>query len=396
MKRRRITSPRSATLFTSRSAMLRRWSRRQCRFPPIPKPEQPSRRRSRRLGNDRCSPVKTAAAPTSRLRCRRSPRTPPGRCRSRRSRPPQSSTHRKTRRRRPRRRSAGAAARRRRSLRLPWPIRLPPTRTCLPIRSSQPQASRRPGRCCRRAAAAGPSAAATRSTPASRCRSTSRTPTSKTSCAPSSSSPVSTSPSTLRSPARSPSISSMCRGTRRSRSSSARTASRTCSRGTSCASARRRDWPMRRRPTAAWPKQKRLNVPLQTVGFKLSYARATDVSALLKEMASPRARIIVDAADEPAHHQRDPDYLQTMRNLIESVDVPTRQVVIEARIVETTKVFIQQYGFNWGFRGDDGSVARDGHGAGLPQPRRHRRRSVRVRAGQPGDLVLSAERAGDI
>jgi type IV pilus secretin PilQ/predicted competence protein len=114
--------------------------------------------------------------------------------------------------------------------------------------------------------------------------------------------------------------------------------------------------------------QERLNVPLSTVGFKLSYARATDVSILLKEMASPRARIIVDQRTNQLIISEIPGYLQTMRNLIDSVDVPTRQVVIEARIVETTKLFIQQYGFNWGFKGTmDPSL---GTGTGLVFPNR--------------------------
>jgi len=114
--------------------------------------------------------------------------------------------------------------------------------------------------------------------------------------------------------------------------------------------------------------QERLNVPLSTVGFKLSYARAQDVSVLLKEMASPRARIIVDARTNQLIISEIPTYLQTMRNLIESVDVPTRQVIIEARIVETTKLFIQQYGFNWGFRGTMNPSA--GTGTGLVFPNR--------------------------
>ncbi len=114
--------------------------------------------------------------------------------------------------------------------------------------------------------------------------------------------------------------------------------------------------------------QQRLNVPLETVGFKLSYARATDVSALLREMASPRARIIVDQRTNQLIISEIPLYLQTMRNLIQSVDVPTRQVVIEARIVETTKTFAQQYGFQWGFHSSmDPSL---GTGTGLVFPNR--------------------------
>jgi type IV pilus assembly protein PilQ len=114
--------------------------------------------------------------------------------------------------------------------------------------------------------------------------------------------------------------------------------------------------------------QERLNVPLSTVGFKLSYARATDVAVLLREMASPRARIIVDQRTNQLVISEIPAYLQTMRNLIDSVDVPTRQVVIEARIVETTKLFTQQYGFTWGFHGSmDPSL---GTGTGLVFPNR--------------------------
>jgi type IV pilus secretin PilQ/predicted competence protein len=114
--------------------------------------------------------------------------------------------------------------------------------------------------------------------------------------------------------------------------------------------------------------EERLNVPLTTVSFKLSYARATDVQNLLKDIASPRARIIVDQRTNQLIISEIPAYLQTMRNLIESVDVPTRQVVIEARIVETTKTFLQQYGFVWGFRGAlDPSL---GTGTGLVFPNR--------------------------
>ena len=96
--------------------------------------------------------------------------------------------------------------------------------------------------------------------------------------------------------------------------------------------------------------EERLNVTLQTVSFKLSYARANEVSSLLREIASPRAKIIVDGRTNQLIISEIPGYLQTIRSLIESVDVATRQVVIEARIVETSKTFIQQYGFNWNFK----------------------------------------------
>ena len=132
--------------------------------------------------------------------------------------------------------------------------------------------------------------------------------------------------------------------------------------------------------------EERLNVPLQTVSFLLSYAKAGEISGLLREIASPRARIIVDARTNQLIISEIPQYLQLMRNLIDSIDVPTKQVVIEARIVETTKNFLQQYGFVWGFRGSLDPAL--GTGTGLIFPNR-----VGVVGGPfafgPGNPVLS-------
>ncbi|MGZ8833552.1 MAG: type IV pilus secretin PilQ, partial [Thermoanaerobaculia bacterium] len=97
--------------------------------------------------------------------------------------------------------------------------------------------------------------------------------------------------------------------------------------------------------------EERLNVPLTTLSFKLSYAKSQEVATLLKEISSPRARVIVDIRTNQLIVSEIPQYLQVMRNLIDTVDIPNRQVVIEARIVETTKSFSLQYGFSWGFNG---------------------------------------------
>ncbi len=95
--------------------------------------------------------------------------------------------------------------------------------------------------------------------------------------------------------------------------------------------------------------KEKLNVPLRTVSFKLSYARAADVQVLIKQIASPRAKIIVDARTNQIVISEIAQYLPTEKNLIDSVDVPTPQVLIEARIIQTTKTFLQQYGISWGF-----------------------------------------------
>jgi type IV pilus assembly protein PilQ len=132
--------------------------------------------------------------------------------------------------------------------------------------------------------------------------------------------------------------------------------------------------------------EERLRVPLTTLSFKLSYARAADVQTLLRDIASPRARIIVDTRTNQLIVSEIPEVLRTMQNLIVTVDIPTKQVVIEARIVETTKNFLQQYGFNWGFRGNLDPAL--GTGTGLVFPN-----TVDVTGGRfefgPGNPVLS-------
>ncbi|HVR37719.1 MAG TPA: type IV pilus secretin PilQ [Thermoanaerobaculia bacterium] len=102
---------------------------------------------------------------------------------------------------------------------------------------------------------------------------------------------------------------------------------------------------------AALAEREKLNVQVATLSFPLSYARAQEVATLIGAVASPRARIIVDNRTNQLIISEIPQYLQTMQNLIETIDVPTRQVVIEARIVETSKVFNQQFGFDWNFGG---------------------------------------------
>jgi len=114
--------------------------------------------------------------------------------------------------------------------------------------------------------------------------------------------------------------------------------------------------------------QEKLNVPLSTVIKYLSYAKAADVQAILQAMASPRGKIIVDQRTNQLIISEIPAYLQTMLNLIETIDIPTPQVVIEARIVETTKNFAQQLGIAWGFTGALDPAL--GTGTGLVFPNR--------------------------
>jgi len=114
--------------------------------------------------------------------------------------------------------------------------------------------------------------------------------------------------------------------------------------------------------------EERLNVPMTSISVKLSYARAQDVSGLLRDIASPRARIITDSRTNQLIISEIPEFLRTMQNLIATVDIPTRQVMIEARIVESSRTFQQRWGFEWGFGGELNPA--NGSGTGLVFPNR--------------------------
>lgn len=111
-----------------------------------------------------------------------------------------------------------------------------------------------------------------------------------------------------------------------------------------------------------------LNVPLQTVIKHLSYAKAANVQTLLQKMASRRGTIDNDPRTNQIVITEIPSFLTTMLNLIDTVDIPTPQVMIEARVVETTKTFSRQLGISLGSSATfDPSL---GTGTGLVFPNR--------------------------
>ena len=132
-----------------------------------------------------------------------------------------------------------------------------------------------------------------------------------------------------------------------------------------------------------------LSVPLTTVLKRLSYARATDVSRILTQaqrsggrggggalgrlgiitpggILSQRGTVSVDARTNTLIIQELPDYLDTVIQVIENLDTPERQVMIEARVVEATRNFTRSLGVQWGLQGE--ASARYGNTTGLDFP----------------------------
>jgi type IV pilus assembly protein PilQ len=92
--------------------------------------------------------------------------------------------------------------------------------------------------------------------------------------------------------------------------------------------------------------------------MKLSYARAEEMLDLTLTQLSDRGDAIVDVRTNSLILKDTREGLDTVKALLESLDVPAPQVSIAARIVETTRDFSRELGVQWGFNG----VADAAHG----------------------------------
>jgi type IV pilus assembly protein PilQ len=93
--------------------------------------------------------------------------------------------------------------------------------------------------------------------------------------------------------------------------------------------------------------------PTQTESFQLNYQKAADVQTLLsnplQRILSKRGSAVVDARTNMVFVQDTPSRLEDARRLIRIIDVPVRQVMIEARIVEATDTFGRNLGARLSF-----------------------------------------------
>jgi type IV pilus assembly protein PilQ len=91
----------------------------------------------------------------------------------------------------------------------------------------------------------------------------------------------------------------------------------------------------------------------RTEAFQMNYQKASDVQKLLSDssqrMLSKRGSAVVDARTNTLFVQDTPSRLEEVRKLIARIDVPVRQVMIEARIVEASEVFNRNLGAKLGF-----------------------------------------------
>jgi type IV pilus assembly protein PilQ len=110
---------------------------------------------------------------------------------------------------------------------------------------------------------------------------------------------------------------------------------------------------------------KELEVEPITITRQLSYAKAKDLEQVFQNrrqesMLSVRGSIIVDERTNTVIFRDIPARIAMIEQLLDTLDAQTPQVMIEARIVETSRDFVQDLGVTWGL----GAIADDSRGTG--------------------------------
>ena len=92
--------------------------------------------------------------------------------------------------------------------------------------------------------------------------------------------------------------------------------------------------------------------PVRTESFQLNYQKADALQKLVGDKAQPilskRGSAVVDARTNTLFVQDTPSRLEQVRALIKKIDIPVRQVLIEARIVEASDTFSRNLGARLG------------------------------------------------
>lgn len=93
-------------------------------------------------------------------------------------------------------------------------------------------------------------------------------------------------------------------------------------------------------------------VPLYTEFLQINYAKAKEIATLLdggeSKILSERGSVAVDERTNTLLIQDTAKKLDDVRRLVDILDIPVKQVVIEARIVTVTDNINEEFGIKWG------------------------------------------------
>jgi type IV pilus assembly protein PilQ len=98
------------------------------------------------------------------------------------------------------------------------------------------------------------------------------------------------------------------------------------------------------------------SIELKAEIFNINYSDVASIVTQLNNLKTDRGTIAQDARTNKIIVKDIPQVLDDMRKLIAQLDVPEKQVMIEARIVEASSTFAKSFGINWGIHANDPAV----------------------------------------
>ena len=108
---------------------------------------------------------------------------------------------------------------------------------------------------------------------------------------------------------------------------------------------------------------------LRTEFIKVNYAKATDIAELLNlkdnAILSPRGSVSVDARTNTLLVKDTNSSLSNVRQLLQELDIPVRQVLIESRVVIANDDFSKELGVRFGISNDSYGSDTSGDGAAI-------------------------------
>ncbi|HEH9440528.1 TPA: type IV pilus secretin PilQ family protein [Aeromonas sobria] len=153
---------------------------------------------------------------------------------------------------------------------------------------------------------------------------------------------------------------------------------------------------------------------LYTEYLQINYAKATEVAALLSsqstKLLSPRGAVSVDERTNVLVVKDTADVISSIKRMLDILDIPVKQVVIEARMVTIDDGFDEALGVRWGvtkndghgnstsgsIEGNDGSGNNNGGSAINPRPSADDRMNVNLPVtNAAGTLAFQVARLAD-
>jgi len=87
--------------------------------------------------------------------------------------------------------------------------------------------------------------------------------------------------------------------------------------------------------------------PTESDSYQFSYARAKDISPLVASQLQSKIAPQIDERTNTMFFSETRSNIENIRKVLVQIDKPTRQVMIEARLVEVSADPVQAYGINW-------------------------------------------------